>query len=1788
MTAPGGGGHMDLTPLWLPLAVESSGLNQQMAKAGQQASRSFNKATQGIGAGMADAVAQAAQKAQQATKDLDRVTDAHEKKERAAADAADKHRVALAKLADVEGNAKAKGGQLAAAQVAVSTAQRKADATAKDLKRSFDQQAKAADAAKSATRELASAQERTANAAPASGGRAARFFDSIRGSARQATSEVRGAESAIKQATASAGESGGSATATGFMAGMGGRMATGMSGMGESAAGAFGGSMIGGVATRLAGAVGKAGPIGAAVAGIALVGLGTGAALFNQIMAGAQREASQDVVQASLGIDDATMKRIAAAAAGSYTSVFGDSIQANMGDVKAAIQAGLMPSTAGQGEMQRTINGLETIRTIMGAEVPEAARAAGQMMRTGLAANSQEAFDIIIRGTQLGMDKSGDWLDTLNEYSVQFAKLGIDGKEALGLINQMVQAGARDSDVAADALKEFSIRVVDNSDLTKEAFQTLGLPAEATAQAFAQGGESARNSIDSVVKALNQVEDPVRRNTLGVALFGTQFEDLGSSFAAMNPDTAVAGLGKVDGAAKNAADTIGKNLPTSWEGFKRTIEVGLQSVQNSMSAAFGPQLQKWVDAISTHQPEIIGFFAGVGDKAIWASAVALDSMGDFVMGMSQVVGMVGDTLGALYKADAAFNDFMGNHERAAEERKLSETMFGLDKTIYRAGQAMKDTAAEGNKYRDVLRAEAKQAQTNAEITRDLGGATAELRGTDIIITDNAPEVLDKIDKTKWELVHLPDGTVKLVAKTKQAEEDAARWRSAQEDAPVKIPVHGDFTDFFKGAPANDPYTKDPLGAPLQPPAPGTPLPPSPKPPPAETRGGLPPGAPPGSGTPGAAPPLTDILLPPGGGMGPGGRPQPGSARVAAAPGGASSQQQVARYIYSAAIARGYPPEEALAIVAYAVGESGLNPGISGGVQGDDEVIGLFQEKQGFARAGGIDPSQRGTTEGNVTAYLNNLVKNRGAGDIYDQLLATSVGGPMHTGGRAYMAQLVARARGYLGFQHGGMIPLDPNWASPGDPGYIDPSTVGQNPYYRGGTPHGWLDLYPEAAYAFLPGALQESGKLRSSFAPFPGIGRHGYLGFQSGGEVGGYGPHLWEMYGPPHQFGEAIPGGFNPNMRIDTSHVTMTPRKFPFGDYMAGIVMGTGQPGTSGLGPTPGFQTGGMVPVRDPRGVDPHGGKEGGRSLGPFAPWWDMDWMPPEHPEKVGPSLPGVEGKWWHRGPVGKDKITGGGQHPWAPPIGKYRPPLPGDPYPGMIPDWEIKWFGRQAGGLTGRVPGIDMGGDRVPIMAQPREFVVRQRQAEKWLPLLHDLNAGNGIFGMEQGGVVPELQYIDQLATQAGLTVGSGQRAEAGSFHNTGEARDYNGPEPQMTQFAQYLANTYGSKLAELIHDAPGFTSNIGEGKVVGAFGPGQYYNEAQAGEHKSHVHVAVHSVAEPGGVGNQTIPGVSALSGAVGAPGGAPGAPGSLGPADFSNRPMSAETAQSLAEEQEQRTAAITDAERANRAANEALDDAIYDRDQAQLALDTAKKGGTGQFGQPTPADPAAVAQAQRSLDLANRTVRDQTEALADSETTLGKARTEAAAPSKVLADAAKERASDVEKAVPDANAQTLGGGLVTGALEALGFDNSVFGDPTQWGIWKLFTGTANYIGGAMAKQREMIAEDTGMPVDSGGGGGLFDALLGGAVAATGLEPGPGLSVPSAVSATAAPGSAVAPAENVPGSPGFTGPTGAPPGPALDQSVNFYGPVNNAPAAEVAGINHLHRQPDVGFPAGAPAPVG
>ena len=59
------------------------------------------------------------------------------------------------------------------------------------------------------------------------------------------------------------------------------------------------------------------------------------------------------------------------------------------------------------------------------------------------------------QGAQNGLNKNDDLLDTINEYSVQFAKAGISAEEMFNMLQNGAEAGTWSVDKLGDAFKEF-------------------------------------------------------------------------------------------------------------------------------------------------------------------------------------------------------------------------------------------------------------------------------------------------------------------------------------------------------------------------------------------------------------------------------------------------------------------------------------------------------------------------------------------------------------------------------------------------------------------------------------------------------------------------------------------------------------------------------------------------------------------------------------------------------------------------------------------------------------------------------------------------------------------------------------------------------------------------------------------------------------------------------------------------------------------------------------------------------------------------------------------------------------------------------------------------------------------------------------------------------------------------------------------------------------------------------------------------------------------------------------
>lgn len=322
----------------------------------------------------------------------------------------------------------------------------------------------------------------------------------------------------------------------------------------------------------------------AGAAGVAL-----SAALVKGFSDSAEFEASNDKLAAQLGLPPELAKEMGDTAGNLYAGAYGESV----GQVNEALaqvwRNGLLPEDAGQAELEALTAKVLDVSTAMDQDLGATTRGVSNLIRNGLAKDADEALDIITRGFQQGADKSEDFLDTLNEYGTQFRKLGIDGETSTGLIIQGLQAGARDGDKVADALKEFSIRAIDGSKLTAESFQALGFSAEETAWLvgeIALGGDNASAALDQTLDRLRGMEDPVARSAAAVGLFGTQAEDLGDALYALDPSSATAALGKVEGAATTLGDTLNNNSATKIEAWKRKVQLALADV----GGAVGPVL----------------------------------------------------------------------------------------------------------------------------------------------------------------------------------------------------------------------------------------------------------------------------------------------------------------------------------------------------------------------------------------------------------------------------------------------------------------------------------------------------------------------------------------------------------------------------------------------------------------------------------------------------------------------------------------------------------------------------------------------------------------------------------------------------------------------------------------------------------------------------------------------------------------------------------------------------------------------------------------------------------------------------------------------------------------------------------------------------------------------------------------------------------------------------------------------------------------------------------------------
>lgn len=327
-------------------------------------------------------------------------------------------------------------------------------------------------------------------------------------------------------------------------------------------------------------------------------------------------------------------------------------------------------------ELERTAKNAIVLQDVFRFDIPESVKATDTMMRQ-FGITSEESMNLLAQGAQRGLDKSGELLDSANEYAPQFAALGYSAEEMFDIFAAGLDAGAWNLDKVGDLAKEFNIRLQDGSEKTAEAMAALFAPegieefttaltkggtksaeylellkyvsadtAKEMVKNLQKGGKAAEDTflaisgtmgggnkiladlstgalkgkdvMQQVIAELNNIEDPVYRNMMGVELFGTQWEDLEKDV--------VAALGSVRSQFNMTESTMEDMAAVKYDNLTHDLKVLGRELMDEVIIPIGEDLMPVLHDLTDWASDNKDLIKAIG-LAVPAALLAKNSVG---------------------------------------------------------------------------------------------------------------------------------------------------------------------------------------------------------------------------------------------------------------------------------------------------------------------------------------------------------------------------------------------------------------------------------------------------------------------------------------------------------------------------------------------------------------------------------------------------------------------------------------------------------------------------------------------------------------------------------------------------------------------------------------------------------------------------------------------------------------------------------------------------------------------------------------------------------------------------------------------------------------------------------------------------------------------------------------------------------------------------------------------------------------------------------------------------------
>ncbi|WP_373124954.1 phage tail tape measure protein [Blautia producta] len=438
-------------------------------------------------------------------------------------------------------------------------------------------------------------------------------------------------------------------------------------------------------------------------------------AVVNAVKSVTSLETAQRQLQASTGATAGEMQQ--------YKSVMEDLHNNNYGDDINDVTQSMALVKQYTGELDpsklesMTENGI-AMRDVFDMDLSETIRGVDGLVEN-MGVTSEEAFDLMARGAQNGLNKSGELADNIAEYSQLWGQAGFSAQEMFGILQNGLDSGAYNLDNVNDFVKEFGNSLADGR--IEENLQSFSGETRSLFYQWKQGKATTKDVFYSVINDISTATNKQEMLTLASNTWSALGEDNAMKVITSLNETNTA-YDNVKGTMESIKDIKYDTLESRFTqlGKKFQTQVGVPIAEKAL-----PAIEDGLDAVIENMdslvPAIGGVIASVGTfKATMNLATVAQALLNTTVSATPIALMVTAVAGAA-TAIGVYAESAGDASKdVADLADQSQRLCDKANEVSESAQDMMTSYADSSAE---IEAQGEYAKTLAERIETLAGKT---------------------------------------------------------------------------------------------------------------------------------------------------------------------------------------------------------------------------------------------------------------------------------------------------------------------------------------------------------------------------------------------------------------------------------------------------------------------------------------------------------------------------------------------------------------------------------------------------------------------------------------------------------------------------------------------------------------------------------------------------------------------------------------------------------------------------------------------------------------------------------------------------------------------------------------------------------------------------------------------------------------------------------------------------------------------------------------------------------